>query len=480
MSRPSQSRPPPERRWHGPRVWRGAPLLAVLAAATGALADATAECPPFDAPYPVVVSQVSLAQAGGAEPGAARGAGARGGAIVELPAPPAELPGTPSGEALVALPKGGGGALPPGLELAEGARIVESFFSAVLCATVARVVGAPDASPAQLVPGVPDTATVVPNTTYATAQAQGAPATPDPAPDPYRPLQYGLEQTGVEAARSRSDGGGVRVALLDSAPEVGHRDLPDVALDRIEGGPGAAAAVHGTLMAGVIAAIERNGFGMAGVAPGAELVAVPVCTPAGATAADHCALYHLLRGVDRAWEREARVVNLSLVGPGNPLLERAMARLDQLGVLVVASAGNEGTDAPRYPAAYPSVIGVGAVDRERRLYARGNRGASAEILAPGVEVLSAVPGDAFAFGSGTSFAAAHVSGVLAVLLGSGADSASARAALFQQAHEDAEGGPALLPPVCDVLARLGRPCGTSPARQRASGSSVTIPSGPRP
>ncbi len=152
------------------------------------------------------------------------------------------------------------------------------------------------------------------------------------------------------------------------------------------------------------------------------------------------------------------MVNLSIVGPDNPLLERAMARLDELGVLVVASAGNEGTDAPRYPAAYPSVIGVGAANRERRVSAQSNSGISAELFAPGVEVLSTVPGGAFAFGSGTSFATAHVSGVLGLLIGAGSDPAAARAALFQQAHQDAEGGPALLPSVCGVLARLGSPC----------------------
>jgi subtilisin family serine protease len=68
-----------------------------------------------------------------------------------------------------------------------------------------------------------------------------------------------------------------------------------------------------------------------------------------------------------------------------------MARLDELGVLVVAAAGNEGTDEPRYPAADPTLIGAGAADRERRADARSNRALSAEIYAPGVEILSACP-----------------------------------------------------------------------------------------
>jgi subtilisin family serine protease len=105
------------------------------------------------------------------------------------------------------------------------------------------------------------------------------------------------------------------------------------------------------------------------------------------------------------------------------------------------------------------VIGVGAADRERRPWAQSNRGLSAELFAPGVEILSSVPGDAFAFGSGTSFAAAYVSSALSVLLGAGAPPAEARAALFRQAAEASEGQPfTLLPPLCDVLARLGRAC----------------------
>jgi subtilisin family serine protease len=161
--------------------------------------------------------------------------------------------------------------------------------------------------------------------------------------------------------------------------------------------------------------------------------------------------------VDVAWEARAQLVNVSLVGPANPLLRRAMDRLDQLGVVVVAAVGNEGTEEPRYPAAYPSVIGVGAVDRNGALYARGNRGPAVEVLAPGVEIVSSVPGDAFAFGDGTSLAAAHVTGVLALAIAASGDPLAARTAFFQVAQE--RGAlPVSVPPVCDVLARLGKPC----------------------
>jgi thermitase len=335
----------------------------------------------------------------------------------------------------------------------------------VLCATVARVVGPPGASLAELVPRVPTGGTVAPHDRYRTAgiTLRSAPEAPEPEPDPYRRLQHGLDRAGAEAAWRVARGAGVRVALLDSAPEAGHRDLAAIRLEPIPGGPASAPATHGTLLAGVMRAVAQNGFGIAGLAPAAEVVAIPVCTPAGAAASDECALYDLLRGVDRAFEAEAAVVNLSLVGPANALLERGMARLETLGVLVVAAAGNEGVSEPRYPAAYASVIGVGAIGADGAPFARGNRGPSAEIAAPGVEVLSTVPGDAFAFGDGTSLAAAHVSAALALLVSAGAEPIAARTALFQAAEAarpptTPADSPPPLPLLCDALARLGRGC----------------------
>ena len=195
------------------------------------------------------------------------------------------------------------------------------------------------------------------------------PIASQPAPDSYRELQHSLDRLGVDAARSVSTGAGVRVAVLDSAPQTDHPDLPPVRVAKIEGGPHGV-GVHGTLTTGVIAAIADNGFGIAGVAPAAEVIAIPVCTPLGATPRDSCGLFDLLRGLDLAWKERAQVLNLSLVGPANPLLERAVNRLDDLGAIVVAAAGNEGVDEARYPAAYPSAVGVGAVDAERRAATR--------------------------------------------------------------------------------------------------------------
>lgn len=361
------------------------------------------------------------------------------------------------GEALLALPKGPGGGIPTDFELAPGAEITASFFSPVLCATVARIVGPPGAGPGQLFTRVPDGALVVRHSLYRTAAASVRTLGSGKG-DPYRSLQYGLDALGVGPARAVASGAGVRVAVLDSAPQADHPDLGGVRVRALQDGPSVTPAAHGTLITGVVRAVEGNGIGIAGVAPDADVVAIAICTPSGAAAADTCLLYDALQGIDAAWDEQARVANLSIVGPPNALLERAMSRMEELGVLMVAAAGNEGTDEPRYPAAYPSVIGVGAVDPHGARFERGNRGPSSEIEAPGVEILSTYPGGTYAFADGTSLAAAHVSGVLALLLSADVDPLGARSALFRGPRRAASPGVVGLSSVCELLARAGRPC----------------------
>jgi subtilisin family serine protease len=433
------------------RTPRAGVLIALWAALAGSRASADpVPCPPIEAPR--TYAQLAPSE----EPGVMGShVGVAEGPIVSLTEGPNEKTAQQaSGEALLVLPKRPDGTLSHGYKLARGARIADSFWSPVLCATIARVVGDPLTDPYDLVAKLPSDAAVAPNHIYTSAADRVT-----PAPDSYRKLEYALDQLGVDRARAVSMGAGVRVAVLDSAPQTDHPDLPPVRVVPISGGP-KAVGVHGTLITGVIAAIANNGFGIAGVAPAAQVIAIPVCTPVGASPRDSCGLFDLLRGLDLAWQEHAQVMNLSLVGPPNPLLERAVNRLDDLGAIVVAAAGNEGIDEPRYPAAYPSVVGVGAVDAKGVRYDHSNGGPSAQIWAPGAEVLSTVPGGAFAFASGTSFAAAHVTGALAVLIGSGAIPDAARLALFQTATGSGPPAPRVAP-LCNALEQLGHACPAS-------------------
>jgi subtilisin family serine protease len=283
-------------------------------------------------------------------------------------------------------------------------------------------------------------------------EPDAAAARADPArADPYRKQQWAHDALGVDAARGVTRGEGARVAVLDTRANDQHADLRGV---RVAGEAAARTGQHGTLVAGIIGAAQGNGAGIAGLAPRAALVSVPVCeaTPRG----DECRLYRVLAGLDVAWGERAQVVNVSLVGPANRALERAVRRLDTLGVAIVAASGNRASGAPAYPAAYAWVIGVAATDRKRQLAPTGS---VVDLTAPGVEIVSTAANGGYTFASGSSLAAAHASGALALLTSaSGGDVGRARLALFGAAKRSGPKAPPALAPVCDALAKLGKRC----------------------
>ncbi len=391
-------------------------------------------------------------------------------AHAEVPdCPPVEPGAELSGEAaadgsapsvLLILPKGADGAISTvGLELGTGARVVESRFSPLLCATLARVEGAAGASPASLIVRLPENAAAVQDDLYfpeADPDANAAPRSTSSGPDPYRKQQWAHDALGMDAAHGVTRGEDARVAVLDTRANENHVELRGV---RVVGGARATVGQHGTLVAGIIGAAEGNGAGIAGIAPRAALVSVPVCE---ATArGDVCRLFSVLGGLDAAWSERAQIVNVSLVGPANRALERAVRRLDTLGVAIVAASGNRASATAAYPAAYPWVIGVAASDRNRRL---APTGPVVDLTAPGVEIVSTAASGGYSFASGSSLAAAHASGALALLTSaSGGDVAKARLALFGAAKRGSPKAPPSLAPLCDALARLGKPCAAKPS-----------------
>jgi subtilisin family serine protease len=202
-----------------------------------------------------------------------------------------------------------------------------------------------------------------------------------------------------------------------------------------------AAEIHGTAVAGIIAATADNGIGIYGVAPEAAVLAARACRPRVAGRAEGvCTSWSLARALDWALARQARVVNLSVAGPRDPLLADLVARAHERGVVVVAAVGNLGpASEPTYPAALPTVVGVTAVDARAALYAAAVQGPFVSVAAPGVEVLSAQPGAGFAVLTGTSMAAAHVSGVAALLLQARADLGPAGVRRALEGHAQALG-----------------------------------------
>ncbi len=237
--------------------------------------------------------------------------------------------------------------------------------------------------------------------------------------DPLLSLQYGLRMIGTTLRRG-SRGKGVKVAIVDTGIDSLHEDLKGGISgeeDLLKEG-NFHKEIHGTALAGIIAARCHNGVGICGVAPEAKILAVRACRPisAGKLAAT-TTTFLLAQGIDRAVLLGAKVVNLSLGGPHDPLIRRLIKVASSQGVVFVAAAGDRGLGVyPPYPAALPEVIAVGAVDKEGRPYSQGLEGRFIDLCAPGVDIISTAPGNRYNFFDGTSMASAFVSGAVALLL----------------------------------------------------------------
>lgn len=241
---------------------------------------------------------------------------------------------------------------------------------------------------------------------------QKAAAMEPPAPAPTKP-QYVLDKLGVEGAHRLARGAKVKVALIDTGLDDAHPELSGVIAGRFDAlGSESATLEHGTAMAGAIVAKAT----LRGVSPGAELLAArafggPANVQAQGTS------FQILQSLDWAAGQGARVINLSFAGPRDRLLGRALEGAMARKIIPVAAVGNAGPGtAPLYPAAEPSVLAVTATDANDTIFARANSGAQVAIAAPGVDVIAAAPEGRFAFSSGTSIAAAHVSGLVALMV----------------------------------------------------------------
>lgn len=241
--------------------------------------------------------------------------------------------------------------------------------------------------------------------------------------DPYLSLQRGAAALGLESVHRWATGEGVKVAVIDTGVDVRHPDLAARiarAGNFVAGDEGDFSRdVHGTAVAGVLAASADNGVGIVGVAPGAELFALKACRPRGAgSAAAWCDSFSLAKALDFALAGGARVLNLSLAGPRDPLMARLIAAALDRGVVVVAAARNAAAGADEgFPASLAGVIAVRSNGPPGRPPSEGDpTDGGRVVLAPGVDVLTTVPGGGYDFFSGASMAAAQVSGLAALLL----------------------------------------------------------------
>ncbi|MGK6314267.1 S8 family serine peptidase [Neorhizobium sp. DT-125] len=208
-----------------------------------------------------------------------------------------------------------------------------------------------------------------------------------------------------------------RIGLIDTAINADHAALAAARIEVIRLSDEAlprSGEQHGTAVAALL--VGSTGSRAPGLLPASELVAVDAFRRFG-NAADIANVYDLVRALDLLTRRGIKVINLSLTGPPNLLLEQAVKAAIGQGATLVAAAGNDGPNAkPVYPAAYEDVIAVTAVDRARKPYRRAGRGVHIDIAAPGVGVWTAASISGGRQKSGTSFAAPFVTAAAAVML----------------------------------------------------------------
>ncbi|MDR6224067.1 S8 family peptidase [Desmospora profundinema] len=236
--------------------------------------------------------------------------------------------------------------------------------------------------------------------------------------DPLFPTQYGMRQIRAPRAWNVTQGRmAVAVAIVDTGVQWDH---PDLAAKILPGFNFVANDIntnddngHGTHVAGIAAAITNNRQGVAGTAPKVGILPVKVLNQNGVGT-----LFDVARGIVFAANMGARVINLSLGGPVRTnTLRDAVNHAWQEGAVVVAAAGNNGTNLRQYPAAFRRAITVAATNASDRRASFSNFGKWVDVAAPGVRIMSTYIGSRYVRLSGTSMAAPHVSGLAALLAG---------------------------------------------------------------
>lgn len=244
--------------------------------------------------------------------------------------------------------------------------------------------------------------------------------------------QYAVPKMHLAEAHMISNGEKTLVAVIDSGIDWTHPEISGAVARGFNAiGGDWEKAQHGTEIAGIIASHAD----LTGVAPQARLLAVRAFK-AGGKVAVAGETFDILAGIEWAVKNKAQVINMSFAGPPDPDLSREVAEGSRRRVIFIAAVGNEGkATKPSYPAAYEDVIPVTATDRADAIFKDASRCATTCIAAPGVDIFAAAPAGAYKYDSGTSMAAAEVSGVVALLLDAkpGLDPKAVRDLLVQTA-----------------------------------------------
>jgi len=221
-------------------------------------------------------------------------------------------------------------------------------------------------------------------------------------------LPWGIERVRAPYVWDKVTGNTIKVAILDSGIDYNHPDL------NVAGGISfidddyTDYVGHGTAVAGIISAID-NEIGVIGVSPEIELYSVKVMNEEGGYLSD------VLNGIDWAIKNDMDIISMSFGTPTySQALEYKLAQAYEAGIILIAASGNTEEEV-WYPAKHSTVIAVGNTDINNDLF-YSNYGNSLELVAPGTDILTTYLNNEYVTGSGTSFSAPHVAGVVALIL----------------------------------------------------------------
>ena len=290
--------------------------------------------------------------------------------------------------------------------------------------------------------------------------------------DPYVGLQRGFQQMDVPEAHAWSRGEGIRIAIIDTGADTRHPDLRGAVVQTGNFVDSDAAQFrrdrHGTELAGIIAAVANNHEGIVGIAPGARLAVFKACWQLHEDAdAARCNSFTLAQALTAAMDAHVHIVNLSLSGPADPLLRELIREGMRRGMLFIGAAPTEPPNGDDHFLAVDGVIEVANGGTEE------GSGAllQAPLHAPGMEILTLLPGGRYDFASGTSLSTAHVTGTVALLLGRNPNLTSAavyRLLRDTTVHLDESGGGDSINACAAITSLMGH--GECAAGMRSAGS----------
>jgi subtilisin family serine protease len=235
--------------------------------------------------------------------------------------------------------------------------------------------------------------------------------------DPYLKLQANLQQMQVNQAHQIATGKDITIAMIDTGVDLQHPDLEGQIIKNENFASiissGFSTDKHGTAVAGVMVARKDNGIGIIGIAPDAKLIAYKACWPDQTDSINAvCNSFTLAMAVNSAIRSDANILNMSLTGPEDPLIELLLNKAIENGMIVVAANSKQTPESGNFPATLEKVISVQSSSKIDTSHLFVDN----KITAPGDKVLTTIPHGTYDFISGSSISAAEISGIIALLM----------------------------------------------------------------